>query len=99
MTTSASDITRNPDQRSSPCGGGSRPPAYLTGTVKVAKFHAGLLSVRVMQLVKDRQGLPPGVAGGVAIADIVVSVPEADEHASIAVAVADGLAQLHGAPV
>ena len=49
-----------------------------------------------MQLVKDHQGLPPGVAGSVAISAVVVDIPEANERAGRVIAVAYGLFQLKG---
>jgi hypothetical protein len=54
------------------------------------------LSVRVVKLVEDGQGLLPGVVGGLVVADGVVGVAEVGEDAGFAVAVAEVAAQGEG---
>jgi hypothetical protein len=71
-------------------------PFSPAGAIEAADFHADLFGVRVVHLVKDHQGLPPGVAGGGAISGVAVDIPEADERAGGVVAVAYGLFQFEG---
>jgi hypothetical protein len=59
--------------------------------IQVAELPADLLGIGVIHLVQDRQGLPPGAAGGPWVGGIVAGVPEAGESAGVVVTVADGL--------